>query len=206
MSTPKSAEPTTPATPEVAPVAPVTPEPKPADPATEVPEPDNAKDAEFWKGKARAMEADAKKAARRLAELEDAEHKRAEAEMTELQKAQKRLADLEAENKNAKLALMRRDIAAKVSLPDVLIDRLRGETPEELEADALALLKDLPAPATAAQPKKPTINPTLPGDAQPPQPTIAEQRARIYGSGGDVLDPRYAEEHGGGVVHIDKSG
>jgi hypothetical protein len=44
----------------------------------------------------------------------------------------------------ASLQVLRRDIAAKLNVPAVLADRLVGSTPEELEADAKALLASLP--------------------------------------------------------------
>lgn len=52
---------------------------------------------------------------------------------------EQRLAELE-------LAAMRRDVATKTGLPAPFIDRLRGATAEELEADAAALLAALPKP------------------------------------------------------------
>jgi hypothetical protein len=49
---------------------------------------------------------------------------------------------------------MRRDAAAKHGLPATLADRLKGETAEELDADAKAVLAALPKPAA------PNINAT----------------------------------------------
>lgn len=59
-------------------------------------------------------------------------------------------ADLAAERERAKaleLAGLRRDVASKVGLPVALVDRLRGETEEELTADAQQLLAAMPKPA-----------------------------------------------------------
>jgi hypothetical protein len=59
------------------------------------------------------------------------------------------LTDLETERstrRSLELAAMRRDVAAKLSLPTALADRLLGETPEELEADGKKLLAALPKP------------------------------------------------------------
>ena len=56
------------------------------------------------------------------------------------QAKEQRVAELE-------LAALRRDVATKTGLPAPLIDRLRGATAEELEADANALLAALPKPA-----------------------------------------------------------
>jgi hypothetical protein len=63
---------------------------------------------------------------------------------------QKAQAELEQERQRAKaleIAGLRRDVAAKRNLPTGLVDRLRGDTLEELEADAEALLAALPKPA-----------------------------------------------------------
>jgi len=45
-------------------------------------------------------------------------------------------------------------IAHRHNLPEVLLDRLKGETEEDMEADALALLEALPA----AEPPKPAVS------------------------------------------------
>ena len=63
------------------------------------------------------------------------------------QKAQADLERLAAEKRALELAALRRDAAAKHQLPAVLVDRLRGETAEELDADAQQLLAALPKPA-----------------------------------------------------------
>ena len=63
---------------------------------------------------------------------------------------EKATAELEAERQARKaleLAGLRRDTAARYSLPAALADRLRGETADELDADAQELLKSLPKPA-----------------------------------------------------------
>lgn len=55
--------------------------------------------------------------------------------------------ELEAERQRAtaaSLAVTRRDIAARLNVPAALADRLRGETPEEIEADAKQLIASLP--------------------------------------------------------------
>jgi hypothetical protein len=59
-------------------------------------------------------------------------------------------AELEQERTRAKqleVAGMRRDVAARLNLPAGLVDRLRGETDEEITADAETLLAALPKPA-----------------------------------------------------------
>lgn len=87
---------------------------------------------------------------------EKAEKARADAEAKALKEQgeyqklfEKAQAELEQERqarKAAELAGMRRDVAAKHQLPAALVDRLRGETLEELDADAQELVKALPKP------------------------------------------------------------
>jgi hypothetical protein len=82
----------------------------------------------------------------------------------------------------------------------VFADRLQGETPEELEADAKKILEALPkAPKQA-----PAIGATNPGAGASQGETIAQQRARVYGIGVSPLDPEYAQAHGGGVFYKEK--
>lgn len=81
--------------------------------------------------------------------------------MTETEKATKRAAELEAKLKAYERTEAQRKVAEKVGLPAALATRLQGETPEELEADAKALLETLPKPTKPA----PGINATNPGNA-----------------------------------------
>lgn len=122
--------------------------------------------------KLRATEKQAKKDAVRLAQLEKDAQTRADAEKSDLQKAQELAAQLVKDKRELEIRILKRDAAAKVKLPDVLVDRLRGETPEELEADALALMAAIPS----KQP--PQTNPTNPGGVQTGE-TDAERRKRL---------------------------
>lgn len=70
-----------------------------------------------------------------------------------------------AQAETLRLSMLRKDIAAKVGLPAVLVDRLQGDTPEDIEADAKALLESLP---------KPTVN----GVPPTPQPRGASDAVR----------------------------
>jgi hypothetical protein len=124
--------------------------------------------------KLREESKNAKKDAKRLAELEAANQSRVDAEKTELQKAQDHAAQLEAALKTERLRIMRRDAAEKTKLPAVFADRLQGETPEELEADALKILASIPA---AVPPKLDATNPGRPQTGE----TEAEKRKRLIG-------------------------
>lgn len=113
---------------------------------------------------------------KKLAKFEQEEAKRKEAEMTEIELANKRAQELEAKVRQLEISRLQHDIAAKVGLPNVLADRLKGETPEELEADAKLLLE--------AQPKQkaaPNSGVTAPGDKTVTGETDAEKRRRLFG-------------------------
>lgn len=62
---------------------------------------------------------------------------------------EKQQADLQAAAARVKaleLNTLRQDVAAKVGLPAAFVDRLRGETAEEIEADAKSILAAIPKP------------------------------------------------------------
>jgi len=132
--------------------------------------------------KLRAENKEAAKAKKRLEEFEQAEAKRKEAAMTETEKATKRAAELEAKLKAYERTEAQRKVAEKVGLPAALATRLQGETPEELEADAKALLETLPKPTKPA----PGINATNPGNAST-QETREQKKARLAGTSPDVF-------------------
>jgi len=138
MTTKTAAEPTT-ATPAETATEPVITEP------VSEPTPEPVKDAAWWESKARAMETEKVAAAKKLAKLEAAEQARQEAELSELQKVQKRAEEAEQKAKAAELAVLRRDAIASTGLPAAFADRLKGETLEEMEADAKTLLAAMPA-------------------------------------------------------------
>lgn len=137
--------------------------------------------------------------AKRADELTEAEQKKREAEMTELQKMQSQFEQAQAELRALKQAELRRQVAAKVELPPAFADRLQGETPEELEADAKKLLEALPK-----APKPTALSATAPGAGASQGKTVEQRRAEVYGTGSNPFDPAFAKSHGGGVVWTDK--
>lgn len=66
-----------------------------------------------------------------------------EAQKTEQEKKDEALAAAQSELAQMRAELLRSQVASKKQLPPSLVSRLRGETAEELEADADALLADL---------------------------------------------------------------
>lgn len=104
--------------------------------------------------KLREFEKKSKVQEKELLALKEAEQKRKESEMSEIDKANLRAETAEKELKELKAQKVRREIAEKVGLPVEFADRLRGETPEELEEDAKAFSEKMPK-----VPKISTTNP-----------------------------------------------
>lgn len=98
----------------------------------------------------------------KLKEFETAEELRKVAEMSDLEKAQ--IATKEAETKfkesqseleSMKQNNIKREVALGIGLPAMFALRIKGETPEEMTADAQALLDAMPK----GQPKSSTTSP-----------------------------------------------
>ena len=105
-------------------------------------------------------------AERKAAEEQGQYQKLYEAERAKATAAEQRARELE-------LAGLRRDAAAKFALPAKLAERLKGETPEELEADAKAIAADLPKPTA------PNINATG-GAASNGAPTLDDAKRQEW--------------------------
>ena len=109
---------------------------------------------------------------KKLQSFEQAEQAKKDAELSELDKEKKARAQLEAENKQIKLDLLKQSTASKLGLPEILANRLQGETPEEIEKDAKQLLETLPK-------KTSTASATNPGGDHQVGETDAEKRKRL---------------------------
>jgi len=109
---------------------------------------------------------------KKLESFEQAEQAKKDAELSELDKEKKARVALEAENKKIKLDLLKQSTASKLGLPEILANRLQGETLEEIEADAKQLLETLPK-------KTSTASATNPGGDHQVGETDAEKRKRL---------------------------
>lgn len=179
-------------------VTPVTAQPEPVAEKKDEPKKNDDESVEFFKSKAKAMEKEAAAAAKKLAAYEKAEEERKQAEMSELEKANARAAKAEADLKAKDIAILRRDVADKVGLPAVLADRLKGETPEEIEADANALLETLPK----QEAKKPNISPTNPVGGSLGE-TVAQKKERLgMVQSRDVFSEQFNIGKDGGPVYF----
>lgn len=117
-------------------------------------------------------EQEAERHFKKLQSFEKAEQDKKDAELSELEKEKKHAATLEAENKKIKLDLLKQQTASKLGLPEILANRLQGETPEEIEADAKQLLETLP--------KKPnSTSATNPGGDRQVAESDAERKRRL---------------------------
>jgi len=136
----------------------------------------------------RKFEKDAKKLQEKLALYEQKEEERKKAELSEIDRLT--LEKREAEQKLAELARkeQQREIAEKVKLPFALADRIKGETPEEMEADARQLFESLPKPNTT---KTGVTNP----GGQAIEPKIERLNSDVK-----PFDPTWVRAHGGGAI------
>ena len=118
---------------------------------------------------------EAKRVHGKLTKFEKAEEERKRAELSEMEKLQADLAKAQSDLKFATLTNLKRTVAEKTGLPAALFDRLKGETLEDLEADASALLEALPEAAKKTAPILNTSNPSTSLQGE----TDAERRVRL---------------------------
>ena len=140
--------------------------------------------------KLRENEKALKKAASELERYKAEEAKRKEAEMSETERLQAELERYKAELQRSQLDVMKRQAAATAGLPPAIADRLKGETLEELEADAKVILEALPKQKAA-----PNLGATNPGEKTTDTETFEEAHKR-WKQADKVTNP-FA---GGGVI------
>lgn len=153
--------------------------------------------------KLRGGEAEARQAKKRLADLEAQAKVSEDQRLADQQKwqelAEKRERELEqvrADAKKAELLVLRLRVATDLGLPPALAERLKGETEDDLRADAEALKALLPPPASSQTPA-PGARPTtsaVPG-GPPARETDDQRRARLFGASTTMFD-----RNKGGVV------
>ena len=102
---------------------------------------------------AKKAKAERDEALARIKEFEDAQKSEEEKREEALKESQTEAENLRSQIKSLEVKQLRSDVAAAKKLPPKLASRLTGETIEEIEADADALLEDLG---------------TLPGETPPP--------------------------------------
>ena len=148
---------------------------------------------------ARKLRREAQALRKKLEGFEKAEQEKADAQLSEVEKLRKQLAQIAQEKAALERATLQRQAAEKIGLPPAFADRLRGETLEDLEKDAKAILEALPK---AAQPKVNTTNPGANATGQ--GETDEQRRARLYGREVNIFDPVATANKGGGVIFNEK--
>ena len=124
----------------------------------------------------KALKAANKEAAgrrKKLEAFEAAEDERKKAEMSEIDRLKLEGEELAAENTKLKFEGQQTAIATETGLPAAFADRIKGATPDEMKADAEALI--------AAMPVKPEANPkpTNPGDLALDGETLEQKNKRL---------------------------
>lgn len=135
-----------------------------------------------------------KSKAKKAEELEAAEQARKEAEMTEVERLKAELQKYQTELARREREALQSSIAAKVGLPAALAARLSGETPEEMEQDAKAILAEI---QKVAKPTAPPVGVTNPGPGATQAETVEQKRERLLGKRADPFA-------GGGVIYVSK--
>lgn len=119
---------------------------------------------------AKAAEARAKRAESRVQEFEDAQKTEAERTAEALEAAKRAAVE-------AQTALLRERVARRTGLPDNLVDRLRGDTEEDLMEDATSLMGALKAREEPTSPQIPAArdggNPNPAANTAPGLPRLA---------------------------------
>ncbi len=134
----------------------------------------------------------AKKTAAELERYRKMEEERKQAEMSETERLQAELDKARGELKAKTVRTMQIEVAAKVGIPAALSDRLKGETPEEMEEDAKAILEMLPKQKAA-----PNSGATNPGEKAGANETWAQRKQRLEGAPPNIWA-------GGGVNWMEK--
>ncbi len=131
--------------------------------------------------------------AKRADELEAEAKKRADAELSETERLKKEYEEIKAEYTKTKADLWRSEAATAAGIPQ-MADRLKGETKDEMLADAQELAKSLPQLKVA-----PKLQPTNPGNTQTVN-SEAQLRQLLSGNAVSVFDVNHIRANGGGVL------
>lgn len=132
-----------------------------------------------------------KREAAELARYRQAEEERKKAEMTETERLKAELEQLQSEAKRAQIRARQMELASKYELPVAIAERLKGESLEEMEADAQAMKELLPKKKEA-----PHTGATNPGDKAGEPSEFESDHRKWKAANGKFVNP-FA---GGGVV------
>jgi hypothetical protein len=109
----------------------------------------------------------------RLRQYEEAERKQKEAEMTESERLKAQLLERDAEVQRLQIESLQRKAADEAGLPIAFVDRIRGETLEDMVTDAKGLLEAMPKAG------KTNISTTNPGSGKDAKESDEERLRRL---------------------------
>jgi hypothetical protein len=126
--------------------------------------------------KLRDIEKQAKRDKAELERLQKAEEERKKAELSETDRLKAEIQERDAKLNQLTIKAQQREVADRVGLPAIFADRIQGETPEDMEADAKLLLEALPKGKSA-----PNSGATAPGENASVGETEAQRLKRLFG-------------------------
>jgi hypothetical protein len=133
--------------------------------------------------KLRESEKVARKDRQELEHLRQLENERKQAELSETDRLKAQLDEKEAKLRDLTKKDMQREAASTAELPAIFADRIRGETLEDMIADAKTLLGAMPKVKAA-----PNLGATNPGQTATTGETDAQKRDRLlHGESFDVF-------------------
>jgi hypothetical protein len=150
-----------------------TPEEKVAEVKTETVETKVTESAEDLARRLRNKEEEAARLHKKVEKFEADEETRKKAAMSETERLQKERDEALQTAAELKTKQAQRDAAEKVGLPTAFADRIKGDTPEAMEADAKMLLENMPK-----APKKPGPTPAS-SPAEGGQATTDDERRKF---------------------------
>ena len=125
--------------------------------------------------KLRNKEEEAARLHKKVEKFEQDEAERKKAAMSETERLQAELAEARKAAQELATKQAQRDAAEKIGLPLVFAERLKGATPEELEADAKKLLESMPKGKVAE------TKAAAPGAGESATVTDADRRKFLFG-------------------------
>lgn len=146
------------------------------EPKTETVEAKVTESADDLARKLRNKEEEAARLHKKVEKFEADEQARKTAALTETERLQNERDEALSTAAELKTKQAQRDAAEKVGLPSVFADRIKGATPEEMEADAKQLLEAMPK-----GPKKPGPGPASSPAEGAPATSDDERRKFLFG-------------------------
>lgn len=123
--------------------------------------------------KLRGFEKSAGKLQKQIDAFKEKEAENEKAKLSEIDRLKLDLTEVSQKHADLLLDTQRKEAARAAGLPDILVDRIKGKTPEEMEEDAQLLMSEIPTQKS----KISTMNPGKKGTEQ--KETKEQQYSRI---------------------------